>query len=175
MNVTVNVFDPSELQRIAENLSAYLEDFENKANRACERLAEIGKTTATQGFADALYDGVNDVAVSVEPIQNGYAVHARGNSVLFIEFGAGVYYNGTGSYPGEIPPGVVGIGQYGQGHGKNDWWSYKGQLGNAGGVPSTKNPGLNLTHGNPPAQAMYNAQMEVERRAEEVANEVFNE
>ena len=161
MNVTINVFDPSELQRATEDLLAYFEDLENKANRICERLAEIGKTTATQGFADAEYDGDKDVAVSVEPIQNGYAVHARGNSVLFIEFGSGALYGYGHPEPELYGPGTWSDGPGGKGHWQDpNGWYYKHN---------------SKSYGNAPAQAMYDAKTEVERRAEEVANEVFNE
>ena len=173
MKVDVNIFDYASVSRATRRLDTYL-DLKEKADELCRRLAELGCTTATVGFANAIYDGTNDVKVEVKPIDNGYAVVAYGNAVMFIEFGAGVYYNGSGSYPGELEPGVVGIGEYGQGRGKKDWWLYPGPPGNAGGVPSTSVPGMTITHGNPPAAAMYRAKQEVKDAIERIASEVFN-
>lgn len=51
----------------------------------------------------------------------------EGKDILFIEFGAGVHYNGAaGSSP--HPEGVkygYTIGSYGRGLGKNDYWFYR--------------------------------------------------
>ena len=174
MKVDVNIFDYADVAWNVHRLNDYLAEFKDKADEVCKRLAELGCTRAKLDFSNAIYDGVNDVDVHVEPIDNGYKVVASGNAVMFIEFGAGVYYNGSGSYPGELEPGVVGIGQYGQGRGKNDWWLYPGPPGNAGGVPSTTVPGMTITHGNPPAAAMYHAKQEVQDAKERIADEVFN-
>ena len=174
MKVDVNIFDYADVARATRRLDTYYSDLKSKADELCKRLAELGCTRAKLDFSNAIYDGVNDVDVHVEPIDNGYKVVATGNAVMFIEFGAGVYYNGSGSYPGELEPGVVGIGEYGQGRGKHDWWFYSGPLGNGGGVASDKYPGLYLTHGNPPAAAMYHAKQEVKDAIERIAKEVFN-
>ena len=174
MKVDVNIFDYADVSRATKRLETYYSDLKSKADELCKRLAELGCTRAKLDFSNAIYDGVNDVDVHVEPIDNGYKVVATGNAVMFIEFGAGVYYNGSGSYPGELEPGVVGIGEYGQGRGKHDWWFYSGPLGNGGGVASDKYPGLYLTHGNPPAAAMYHAKQEVKDAIERIAKEVFN-
>lgn len=172
--IDVNIFDYASVSRATRTLDEYVADLKEKADELCNRLAELGCTRAKLDFSNAIYDGVNDVDVHVEPIDNGYKVVATGNAVMFIEFGAGVYYNGSGSYPGELPPGVVGIGEYGQGRGKNDWWLYPGPPGNAGGVPSTSVPGMTITHGNPPAAAMYHAEQDVRNAVERIAREVFN-
>ena len=174
MKVDVNIFDYASVSMATRRLDTYYSALKSKADELCKRLAELGCTRAKLDFSNATYDGTNDVEVNVKPIDNGYAVVASGNAVMFIEFGAGVYYNGSGSYPGELEPGVVGIGQYGQGRGKNDWWLYPGEPGNAGGVPSTAVPGMTITHGNPPAAAMYHAKQEVKDAIERIAKEVFN-
>lgn len=174
MKVDVNIFDYADVAWNVHRLNDYLAEFKDKADEVCKRLAELGCTRAKLDFSNAIYDGENDVEVNIKPIDNGYAVVASGNAVMFIEFGAGVYYNGSGSYPGELEPGVVGIGEYGQGRGKNNWWYYSGPLGNGTGEPSTKVPGLNITHGNPPAAAMYHAKREVQDAKDRIANEVFN-
>ena len=166
MNVTVNVFDPRDMQLATNEIAEYLADLQMKANTICERLASIGAVRASLGFSRAIYQGVNDVQVSVEPIDYGYAIHARGNAVLFIEFGSGAAYGYGHPEPGEYGPGTYP----GKGHwdDPNGWWfpndSVAAQSGSDRYVHS---------YGNPPAAAMYDAQQEVIRRIEEVANEVF--
>lgn len=158
MNVSVNVFDPRDMQIATDEIGEYLADLEDKANRICERLASIGAVRASLGFSRAIYHGTNDVAVSVEPIENGYAIHARGNAVLFIEFGSGATYG-----YGHPDPQGYGPGTYNPSSDRwqdpGGWWYGNGEH----------------TYGNPPAAAMYEAQQECMRAVEQVAREVFGE
>ena len=110
MTVDVNIFDYASVSRAQRRLDEYFADLIEKANTVCERLATIGAVRASLDFSRAIYNGTNDVAVTVEPISNGYAIHARGNAVLFIEFGSGASYGyghpepegyGPGTYPGK--------------------------------------------------------------------------
>ena len=168
MNVTVNVFDPRSMQLATNEIANYLADLGIKANTICERLASIGAVSASFGFRNAIYNGVNDTEISVEPIDGGYAIHARGNAVLFIEFGSGATYG-----YGHPDPQGYGPGTYpGKGHWNDPrgWWfpqdSIDAQTGSDRYVHS---------YGNPPAAAMYEAQQDVIRRIQEVADEVFAE
>lgn len=156
MTIDVNLFDPTSVQHAAEQLQAYADDLQNRANEICRRLADLGAERASVGFSEADYDGTNDVRVSVEPIENGYAVHASGNAVLFIEFGAGV----TRGYGHPRPEGY-GPGTYpGKGHWNDPkgWYYAHGQK----------------SWGNPPAAAMYYAEQEVAEAVQRVAEEVLN-
>ncbi len=165
MNVTVNVFDPRDMQIATDEIAEYLSDLQEKGNQICERLASIGALRASIGFSSAIYTGVNDVSISVEPISNGWAIHARGNAVLFIEFGAGATLGyghpeakaegyGPGTYNPDYPTPENPNWRNPKG-----WWYGKGQH----------------TYGNPPAAAMYYAKEEVIRNIEQVAREVFGE
>ena len=155
MTVDVNVFDYASVSRAQRRLDEYFADLIEKANTVCERLATIGAVRASLDFSRAIYNGTNDVTVSVEPIDNGYAIHARGNAVLFIEFGAGATYG-----YGHPEPEGYGPGTYpGKGHwdNPNGWW-----YGNH-----------EHSYGNPPAQAMYNAKRDVLAEVQRIADEVF--
>lgn len=97
-----------------------------------------------------------------------------GNQVIFIEFGAGVHEqyrtktiglseNGL-SYVENAPRpiGVVNIGGYGKGHGKDDYWFYASETGrvssNAQFVKQNKNGRfIMLTIGIRPVRALYRA------------------
>lgn len=156
MTVDVNVFDYASVSRAQRRLDEYFADLIEKANTVCERLATIGAVRASLDFSRAIYNGTNDVSVSVEPIDNGYAIHARGNAVLFIEFGSGASYG-----YGHPEPEGYGPGTYpGKGHWNdpNGWW-----YGNH-----------EHSYGNPPAQAMYNAKRDIQAEVQRIADEVFN-
>ena len=156
MTVDVNVFDYASVSRAQRRLDEYFADLIEKANTVCERLATIGAVRASLDFSRAIYNGTNDVSVSVEPIENGYAIHARGNAVLFIEFGSGATYG-----YGHPEPEGYGPGTYpGKGHwdDPNGWW-----YGNH-----------EHSYGNPPAQAMYNAKRDIQAEVQRIADEVFN-
>ena len=157
-SVTVNLFDPRDIQIKSDELAAYLDDLEDKANKICERLASIGAVTASLGFARVPYNGTKDVAVSVEPLTNGYAIHARGNAVLFLEFGAGAKHGYGHPEPEGYGPGTYNPASDNWKNPKG-WWFGDGEH----------------TYGNPPAQAMFDAKQEIVRAIEQVANEVFNE
>ena len=156
MTVDVNIFDYASVSRAQRRLDEYFADLIEKANTVCERLATIGAVRASLDFSRAIYNGTNDVAVTVEPINNGYAIHATGNAVLFIEFGSGASYG-----YGHPEPEGYGPGTYpGKGHwdDPNGWW-----YGNH-----------EHSYGNPPAQAMYNAKRDIQAEVQRIADEVFN-
>jgi hypothetical protein len=156
VTVDVNIFDYASVSRAQRRLDEYFADLIEKANTVCERLATIGAVRASLDFSRAIYNGTNDVAVTVEPIDNGYAIHATGNAVLFIEFGSGASYG-----YGHPEPEGYGPGTYpGKGHWNdpNGWW-----YGNH-----------EHSYGNPPAQAMYNAKREIQAEVQRIADEVFN-
>ena len=155
MTVDVNIFDYASVSRATRRLDEYFADLIEKANTVCERLASMGAVRASLDFSRAIYNGTNDVEVTVEPIDNGYAIHARGNAVLFIEFGSGASYG-----YGHPEPEGYGPGTYpGKGHwdDPNGWW-----YGNH-----------EHSYGNPPAQAMYNAKRDIQAEVQRIADEVF--
>ena len=156
MTVDVNVFDYASVSRAQRRLDEYFADLIEKANTVCERLATIGAVRASLDFSRAIYNGTNDVAVTVEPINNGYAIHATGNAVLFIEFGSGASYG-----YGHPEPEGYGPGTYpGKGHwdDPNGWWYGSHEH----------------SYGNPPAAAMYHAKQDVLQEVQRIAEEVFN-
>ena len=150
------------IENAIKEVTAYRDSIALKANELTEKLAEIGVEEASVRFTTASYDGVNDSSVSIEPIANGYAILAEGNAVAFIEFGAGVYHNPGEPYPNPRPSGIVGIGEYGKGHGKRKAWGFRDGTGE-----------LVITHGNPAAMPMWHAGEEMRRNILRIAREVF--
>lgn len=159
--ITVKLNSRSIASAIKE-VRAYKAWVERKTRELTKRLAQLGAKEARVRFAGAQYDGNNDAEVSVEAIDNGYKIVAAGQSVFFIEFGAGVYYNGTEPYPEPRPPGVAGIGEYGQGKGKRKAWGFYDDGGE-----------LVITHGTPAAMPMLHASRAMQQAVEQIAKEVF--
>ena len=151
-----------DIKRAIKELKAYKQAFLEKEKRLLEGLAEIGIKEASVRFTTAMYDGVNDVSVSLNPANNGYVIEAKGQAVAFIEFGAGVYHNGSEPYPNPRPNGIVGIGEYGKGMGKRKAWGYKNE-----------NDELVITRGNPAAMPMWYASEEIKNSVLRVVKEVF--
>ena len=107
-------------------------------------------------------DNPSPVTTGVRVEGDGYAVYAQGEQVAFIEFGAGVYYNGGGNYLLPRPKEIAKIGEFGQGKGKQQTWGYYDDTG-----------ALHLTHGNPPANAFYHASEDIRSKIAQIAEEVF--
>lgn len=145
---------------------------ENCTEVLLDRLAADGVETASVRFAKAVYDGTNDVSVSVENRGKGVrAVVAVGQSVLFIEFGTGVTY--TDNHPEAAELGM-NRGEYGKGHGKQNSWGYYGDPGTNGKARETASgKTVVITHGNPANRSMYETVKELEQRLREIAREVF--
>lgn len=125
-----------------------------------EDLLALGETEATAVLANAhaTFPGPRDSTVSSRPSGNRGTVEMSGKGAPFIEFGAGVHYNGNESYPLPRPNGIVGIGEYGQGQGKQDMWQY----------------GHKWTHGNPAQKPLYFAALTMEQNAPAVFKAVID-
>lgn len=154
--------DPEDMHRAVNELKAYEQDILDKKNKLIERLGEIGVGEASVRFTTAMYDGTNDVKVSLDTIENGCVIKADGKAVAFIEFGAGVYHNTSEPYPNPRPKGVVNIGEYGKGKGKRKAWGYKNDSDE-----------LVITRGNPAAMPMWYASEEIKKSVLTIAKEVF--
>lgn len=164
------------LDRLIRKIEARRDSLAVKQHELLERLSLIGIDIASAKFQTAQYDGENDVAVSRTPEwvdENKLFLTATGNAVTFIEFGTGVHY--SEQHPKAAALGTI-RGAYGQGKGSRNTWGYYGQPGTNGKVIKENDKGtLVLTHGNPPARAMYDAAKEMRNRVAETAREVFRD
>ena len=160
LNYSVNNIDG-----LIKCLEDYSKSIETKGELFVRRLAEIGlpvidaTVASTKGDADT---GYNKSYIEVEG--NTARLIFEGNDVLFIEFGAGVHYNGeAGKSP--HPKGAefgYTIGSYGEGHGKQDSWFYRDETGS-----------LWRSFGTEASMPMYKASMEIVTNIRRIANEVF--
>ena len=126
-------------------------------------------------FKTAQYDGDNDVVVNSVPAwisDNQLAITATGQSITFIEFGSGVYY--SEQHPRATDFGYE-RGAYGQGKGSQNAWGYYGVPGTNGEIIKSNEKGdLVITHGNPPARAMYDAGKEMRSVMVDIARKVWS-
>lgn len=153
----------SSIRDAINELAAYRDSLEAKKDKLLEELANIGLREASIRFTTAMYDaGVNDVHVTLTSNKDGYCILAEGKAVAFIEFGAGVYHNSGEPYPNPRPEGIVGIGEYGKGHGKRKAWGFRNESGE-----------LVITHGNPAAMPMWYASEEMRSKIKSKFLEVF--
>lgn len=154
--------------RVTVNSAGIVQRMKERENLVSQRMGELAYTLAKQGsevvrtnLSRAEYDGDERVGVAPEKRATGAAVLATGQAITFLEFGAGVRY-GEG-YPGTRPPGIVGIGQYGQGHGANiEGWTFIDAAGN-----------MQHTYGNAPYAPMYYAAKTMATLVEPMARMVF--
>jgi hypothetical protein len=167
--ITIQLSGESIKAAIKE-IARYKKWVDDKTKLLCERLAIIGAREATVRFSGAYYTDENDTVIDVFPYSvvethgSGYIISASGTALFFIEFGAGVYYNGAEPYPLPRPKGVSKIGEYGQGKGKQDTWGY---------YRDGNKDDLVITHGTPAAMPMYHATQEMQRELTRVVREVF--
>lgn len=161
-------FSTKGLKALEEYLNKYKNTLETKASTFVYRLAEIGlpiieeKINESQTTADKSHD----TYIKVTHIDGGTqaTLILSGAQMVFIEFGAGVHYNGiVGSSP--HPKGAelgFTIGSYGNGNGQYDTWFYYDENGN-----------LIETYGTEATMPMFSASNEIELKMIRIAKEVF--
>ena len=160
-----------ELDRAIRELAQYKTEFLQKVELLREKVADRLAVEAQSGFNGAVVDDLikeepkfADVKVSVDNRANLSVVVASGEDAVWVEFGAGVYHNGSpGSSP--HPNGAelgFTIGSFDKGNGKREAWGYYDE-----------NNELKLTRGTPATMPMYRAVQTVCNDIQNIAREVF--
>jgi hypothetical protein len=162
MKITIDPFDKRSISEAIKQLEQYKSEYWAKEKLFTQRLAEIGLSVATTGFAAADYDGKNDVQVRVEFSDNRARVIAEGETVGFIEFGTGVKFPEWNNTDMKYTPPPHG--SYGKGKGANPkgWYFSVGEGAQA-----------RHTYGNQPAEAMRTARDVMIERVTQIAREVW--
>lgn len=177
---TINIsLSGKSVNEAIRQLQQYKNWLIKKTSLLVKELAEVGIPVIDENMAKANYtydengvrsgsDTSHRTYVEMSGSQSGTATAkliVEGKELLFIEFGAGVYYNGeAGNSP--HPKGVVNgmiIGSYGEGHGVQKVWGYYDDDEN-----------LVLTHGVEAQMPVYKADMEIIQKYVEVARRVFS-
>ena len=159
-----------DIDRAIREMAQYKTEFLQKVELLREKVADRLAVEAQSGFTGAVVDDLikrgqkfADVKVSVDNRANLSVVVANGEDAVWVEFGAGVYHNGSpGSSP--HPNGAelgFTIGSFDKGNGKREAWGYyeEGEL--------------KLTRGTPSTMPMYRAVQTVCNDIQSIAREVF--
>jgi len=155
------------INSLIAHLEAYKQTLPEKAAALRERTADHLRYAAQPGFDRSLLnDGqqTSHVSVSTRTDADAAFAVANGEQVAFIEFGAGVHYNGSAGaspHPRGTDMGLT-IGSYGKGHGRQQAWVY----------PDGSE--WKVTHGTPATMPMYHAMLDVEGEVPQLATEVFS-
>jgi hypothetical protein len=162
MKIAIDPLDPKSISNAIKEVKRYKQEFEAKEKEFIRRLAELGVSVASTGFAMADYDGVNDVQVTMTQSGGSAVVTAFGETVGFIEFGTGVKYHEWDASAMEYTPPKHGT--YGKGRGKNPHgWYFKQSDGAS----------ARHTYGNQPAESMRTARDVMVERVIQIAREVW--
>ena len=172
MKTIINAQLSSEgIQQAVKEIDEWNKQFQKRVSKFTQRLADEGYniTRVNLDSVPAEYDP-GSVTVTVDSTAEGYltyraSYYMEGHAAIFIEFGAGVFYN-TGLGSSVHPKGVELGFEIGS-------WSFgpkgKGLAGNAGWFY-----GGRYTHGTPTYMPMYSGAQELAQKIQSIANEVFN-
>ena len=160
----------SEINRAMKELADYKQEILQKTELLREKVAERLADEAKNGFSGAVVDDLTrggqrfaQVDVSVDNRGSVTVVVASGEDAVWVEFGAGVYHNGSpGSSP--HPNGAelgMTIGGFGKGNGKKEVWGFY------------EDGELKLSRGTPARMPMARAVTTVCNEIKEIAKEVF--
>ena len=170
--ITIDIFNPASIDAAVKEIRDYADWVKRKTDELRERVAYFIAKDASAVFNTAVADDligegavIGSVNVVVENNGNMTLVIANGEDAVFMEFGAGVYYNGAvGSSPNPLGTELgFTIGSYGKGNGRKEVWGYRGEDGQ-----------IHLTHGAPASMPLYKAVQSVSRDIARIAREVFS-
>ena len=162
----------SSIESLIQQLESYKQEIVDKNVLFVEKLAKIGipvidtKIMQAQGDSDKAHD--TEISVVSSADVTTATLKLSGKQILFIEFPTGIYYNNAVHHPKAAEFGY-GVGTYGKsktgrpsrGLYPGYWW-YKGDDGN-----------MHFSRGTECTMPMYSASLEIIRRVQEVAKEVF--
>lgn len=156
------------IQNAIKEIEAYKKQFIDRNELFVRRLAELGIPVIDQNIAAAQGDSDKNHNTYIKINSFGSYSEAKlvveGVDLLFIEFGAGIHYNGsagTSPHPKGEEFGYT-IGSYGKGQGSKDFWFYYADTGEAV-----------MSHGTQSTMPVYRASQEIIHNIRRIAREVF--
>ena len=166
--ININLFDSRSLDKAIQEIRQYQNSLNDKCAEFVRSLAVVGIPVIDENIAAAQgnsYKGHNTyIKIKSFGSYSQAELIVESKSILWIEFGAGVHFNGhLGSSP--HPKGnELGytIGSYGKGQGKNDFWFYYADSGEAV-----------MSHGTESTMPVYKAGLEIKKQVLKIAKEVF--
>ena len=151
-------------------LNEYKQEVETKTTRLAERLTELGAEVVKIKIVEmgAYYSGelLSGVEGYFSPILNAGFVRVTSDHVAFVEFGTGVVGQASPHTNGEY----LSLASWGYATGSKIFTTKDGRVG---WVYPTDDGGFRFTEGMPSRPFMYETALELERRYEQIAKEVF--
>ena len=165
MNLSVN-----SIENAIKEIEKYKQSLSVKTEQLIKELGKIGIERIESSMTNIEGDSSPEHTASVNVTSSGNRVRAtiilQGEDIAFIEFGAGVHYNGAvGSGYGFGKKLGYTIGSYGKGQGANDSWVYFDE----------EQGHFRWSQGTKAAMPMYNASVDIREQLIGVARKVFGE
>ena len=183
MIITIDPLNPSSYANAARELRIYAKEIERKTEFLHQLILLKLSQDVDNGFRSAVYDDIfkvkakkggdtpamgyrtPQVEVRISHGRDFSVIIAEGKEAIFVEFGAGVYHNGSGSpHPKGATFGWT-IGSYGKHNGLKQEWAFFPE--------GDRSNGTGFTHGTPAQMPMYSALERVVAEIETMAKEVF--
>lgn len=164
--ITVNVMNKDSIDKAIRDLRRYEDKLKKAEKEIARQLAEIGMKVVELRFYEV---EPTEFDIYTEPTESGYAIVANGEDIMFIEFGAGMSTEDYEHPEAEgLPPIVAGEWSRNEGTGqfasKGYWWHNREKFygyPSFDGIPAY------------PAHGFYEANKEMQKRAEEVIRRVL--
>lgn len=158
------------IRNAINEIEVYKRQFIERNEVFVRRLAELGIPVIDQNIAAAQGDSDKSHNTYIKINSFGSYSEAKlvveGKSILFIEFGAGIRYNGssgTSPHPKGEEFGYT-IGSYGKGQGSKDFWFYYADTGESV-----------MSHGTEATMPVFRASQEIIQNIRRIAREVFGD
>jgi hypothetical protein len=163
------VLSTKSLRQLSNEFNTYVNTLDLKCERLIERLTAEGIKVVDQNMASFKGDSSRSYTtyVSIHRVPNksvSATLVVENEDILFIEFGAGIYYNNGNAHPQASELGY-GVGTYpDQRNAINPgYWWYKDDDGN----------GLHFSLGTEATMPVYKAYKAMAAQVIEIAKEVF--
>lgn len=158
-------FSSESINNAIKQLEKYKKDFVRKNELFVERCAALGISVINAKVQQSLGDSDKNVSCTADFDRMGAIIKAsivvNGKDIVFIEFGAGSYYNDE-NHPKSNEFGFT-IGSYGKGQGLNPGYWYYTKDGQS----------HQLSVGTQATMPIYNASLEIIKQVRQIAIEVF--
>lgn len=166
--LSLNLFDKRSIDRVIKEIRLQRNEISNKCSEFVRRLSKIGIPVIKQNIVSTIGDSDKNHNIYIKVNSFGSysqaTLYVEGRDMLFMEFGSGVYYNGSvGGSP--HPKGKefgYTIGSYGKGQGKNESWFYYTDSGE-----------IAMSHGTKASMPVYKASIEIRTQILKIAREIF--
>lgn len=168
--IVINGLSAESLSKAANRVRKLQKAYYNKNREFVRRLTEAGLEVITeslgqmQGDSEAPTPNRPHVRLADSGINMQAVLRLHGEDVMFVEFGAGIHYNGSpNSSPN--PKGIelgYTIGSYGKHQGLEDHWFYEDDNGITV-----------ISYGTKAVMPMWKADLEIRQKFASIAKEVF--